>query len=85
MRMDLTTSTDVLVLPTAKTVEYKNAGNGATGNNKTETIPELTTSDFTVEVLARTGGAGDTPPAYAELLKACGLDEVVLMSAEVFY
>ena len=74
---NITTSTDVLVLPTAKTVEYKNIGNGATGNNQTQTIPDLTTTDFTVEVVARTGGAGDTPPAYAELLKACGLDEVV--------
>ena len=74
---NITTSSDVLVLPTAKTIEYKNIGNGATGNNKTQTIPELTTTDFTAEVIARTSGSGDAAPHYGELLKACGLDEVI--------
>jgi len=74
---NITTSSDVLVLPTVKTVEYKDIGNGATGNNKTQTIPELTTTDFTAEVVARTSGSGDNPPSYAELLKACGLAEEI--------
>jgi len=38
---NITTSADVLVLPSAKTLEYKNIGNGATGNNKTQTLPDL--------------------------------------------
>ena len=74
---NITTSADVLVLPTVKSVEYKDIGNGATGNNKTQTIPDLTTADFTAEVVARTAGDGDHAPSYGELLKACGLDEVI--------
>jgi len=82
---NITTSSDVLVIPTAKTIEYKNIGNGATGNNKTQTIPELTTTDFTAEVIARTGGALGVAPAYGELLKACGLNEVVTADTDVTY
>ncbi len=82
---NITTSTDVLVLPTAKTIEYKNIGNGATGNNKTQTIPELTTTDFTVEVVARTGGALGVAPSYGELLKACGLNEIITANTDVTY
>lgn len=81
----ITTSSDVLVLPTARTVEYKNIGNGALGNNQTQTLSELTTTDFTAEVIARTGGAKGTAPSYAELLKACGMSEVVDASTSVTY
>jgi len=82
---NITTSADVLILPTVKTTEYKNIGNGATGNNQTQTIPDLTTTDFTVEVIARTGGALGVAPSYGELLKACGLSEVVTASTDVTY
>ncbi len=82
---NITTSNNVLILPTPKTVEYKNVGNGATGNNKTQTIPELTTTNFSVDVIARTGGALGTAPSYGELLKACGLDEVITANTDVTY
>ena len=78
---NITTSSDVLALPTAKTIEYKNIGNGAIGNNKTETVTDLTTTDFTAEVIARTGGALGTVPHYAELLKSCGLSETINLDA----
>ena len=82
---NITTASDVLILPTLKSVEYKNIGNGATGNSKTQTIPELTTTDFTAEVVARTGGALGTAPSYGELLKACGLSEVITATTDVTY
>jgi len=82
---NITTSSDVLVLPTAKTIEFKNIGNGAVGNNQTQTLPELTTTDFTAEVVARTGGALGVAPSYGELLKACGLSETINASTDVTY
>ncbi len=82
---NITTSSDVLILPTAKSVEYENIGNGATGNSKTQTMPDLTTTDFTAEVIARTGGALGVAPSYGELLKACGLSEVITATTDVTY
>ena len=82
---NITTASDVLVLPSAKSVEYKNIGNGATGNSKSQTIPELTTTDFTADVVARTGGALGVAPSYGELLKACGLSETITATTDVAY
>jgi len=81
----ITTNNDVIINPKPKTIEYEEKGNGATGNAKTQTIPDWTTADFSVETKAKSSGALGVAPSIAELLKASGLSETIVASTSVTY
>jgi len=73
----ITTDNSVLINPKAKSVDYKDMGNGKLGNSKTSVNNDYVTADFSVDVNARCSGSAGTAPAYAELFKLSGLEEVV--------
>lgn len=81
----ITTANNVLVNPKSKSLEYKDMGNGKTGNTKSKTIADYTTADFKVEVNAKPSGTAGVAPAYGELFKLCGLSEVVDAGVSVTY
>jgi len=81
----ITTDNNVFVNPKAKSIEYKDIGNGALGNSKTIVNNDYVTADFTVDVNAKGSGAAGTAPTYGEVLKACGLTETVNASTDVTY
>jgi len=81
----ITTDNNVIINPKAKSVEYKDLGNGALGNSKTVTNNDYVTAEFSVDVNAKCSGSAGTAPAYAELFKLCGLDEVVDADTSVTY
>lgn len=81
----ITTDNNVFVNPKAKQLDYKDLGNGALGNNKTLVNDDFVTTDFTVDVKAKSSGAAGTAPTLAELFKACGLAETVTAGISVAY
>ena len=81
----ITTDNSVLVVPKAKAIDFKDQGNGKTGNAKTVINNDYITAEFSVDVNAKGSGTAGTAPACAELFKLCGLDEVVVADTSVTY
>lgn len=78
---------NVMVSPNIDSKEYKEF-DGELGNTKSYFDDEHTTTSFNVKAKLRgndkTGLAPETPPAVADLLKACGMTETV-GAADVTY
>ena len=81
----VTTDNNVLVNPKAKSIEYKDIGNGALGNSKIVINNDYVTADFNVDVNAKCSGSAGTAPSYAELFKLSGLSETVTADTDVTY
>lgn len=67
--------------PDVKSQEYKEIGSGKLGQTKNYVDANNTTVQFDLVAMLRgndkTGVAPETPPAIADLLKACGLTEAI--------
>ncbi len=67
--------------PDVKSQEYKEIGSGKLGQTKNYVDANNTTVQFDLVAMLRgndkTGVAPETPPAIADLLKACGLTETI--------
>jgi len=81
----ITTNNDIIINPKTKSADYKDKGNGASGNDKTLSIPDWTTVDFPVDIIARASGTAGVAPKIAELFKACGLSETIAAGVSVTY
>jgi len=81
----VTTDNNVVINPKSKSIDYKDIGNGATGNSKTQNVSDFTTADFGVDVKAKSSGAAGVAPKVAELLKICGLSETITALTDVAY
>lgn len=80
----ITTANDVVVIPKVDSKEFKDAGAGA-GSTSTYNNPDLTVADFNVDVTARAAAASGSVPAYASLLKICGMKETINVGVSVVY
>jgi len=79
---DVATITETPFLsPDVKSQEYKEIGSGKLGQTKNYVDENNTTVEFDLVTMLRgndkTGVAPETPPAIADLLKACGITETI--------
>lgn len=77
----ITLTTTPFLSPDVKSQDYEETGSGKLGQMKSYVDENNTTVSFDLEVLLKgnnkAGDALDTPPAISNLLKACGLTEVI--------
>jgi len=65
------------VNPTPASIDYKDVGLGVLGSQKSVINDDLTTVDISATANLRGNGGGATAPKIGEMLKICGLEEII--------
>lgn len=73
----VTLSENASIKVSVKTGSFKDVGNGSLGNEKSYSVPDMTTADITASASLAPTADATTPPALSEMLRACGLVETI--------